>query len=163
MLWYIISVWVIFVICELCEHEYLNIAFLLFLLRPMLIISIICQKAKAKHFFILFSSNKKKIPLRFGHFVDIWLFWHLNVNHFEMSYSIRNRWRNRASPFQTDQKHKEEMWTVLSSFITCQYFCHEICVSFLCSVGQSSGKGGKYVLSFKCNLTCDLSSLIKYE
>lgn len=32
-----------------------------------------------------------------------------------MSHSIRNRWRNRASPFQTDQKHAEEMWITSSA------------------------------------------------
>lgn len=95
-----------------------NITLLAFFLQTgLLIISTIknSQKAKAKPVSSAVKQKRKKIPLRFGQFVDIWLFWHLNVNHFEMSYSIRNRWRNRASPFQTDQKHAEETWIVSSA------------------------------------------------
>lgn len=65
-------------------------------------------KSKTKMCFLSIKqnkNNKKKIPLRFGQLVDICLFWHLNVNHFEMSYSIRNRWRNRASPFSKKIKN----------------------------------------------------------
>lgn len=95
--------------------------------------------------FVLYLSSKskeKKSLLRFGQFVDIWLFWHLNVNHFEMSYSIRNRWRNRASPFQTDQKHVEEMWIVLSSALSvCNVFITR-CV-WADSLGQPKENGGK--------------------
>lgn len=70
-----------------------------------------------------------------------------------MSHSIRTRWGNRASPFETDQKHAEEMWIesrAASSLTVSAFLSRDLRDLTECRTVEGKWRGN--TVSFKCEL-----------